>query len=773
MKGINIWLLFSFILFGLKTEAQIIPVSLNLNTSYHLEISSGSAGSSYNIETTGTDPNITSGDILLNYNPDSVYFISLDYLAPQGLDDLQIYFGPPFSESNSLRIGKLAPASSYKKFNINIQEFTGEWTKSHTQLRFDFSNGANQKISIKDIQLRKPTPSEIDYPAIHKNRQLIEYLNSRFSSKINTVCVNKDEIIITGTIAKNQPELYLCELRMFDETSITSDSFAYMMPIEVKKSSFEITADRFISINDTGYDRIYSRWVIASKNSEGYQIQSFAHYPDDLTEAAYHYLSEEKPATKKGLAAFVAFENTTPELTDLGIKNITVNISLPELISFTSTNYTYNFSGETYYFNSSVVSNYDKTLKTCSDHNALVSAILLIPRDIHGSLKSIFIHPKANAGIYSMANLTSLTGLNYYAATIGFLAERYSRPNKEFGRIVNWIVHNEVDNGNYWTNAGTTQMETYTELYDRSLRTVYYTIRQYNPASKVFLSLTNHWASAEKAIYFQPKKMLEAFNVMSKEQGDYEWGIAYHPYPRNAFDAHAWNDKDATLDLNTSPYITPKNIELIDEWMRMKSHLYNGLKVRSLLFSEQGVHSASYKPDDLILQAAGLAYMWKKFKRLPSLEAFDYHRQVDNLNEGGLLLGLWTVKEGTKGTPDYKKPAWYVYQKAGTPAEDSAFAFALPMIGVTHWEEIFNPLKGEVMPLQISFFVTENDRPVNDILISFNGETHKTDENGKAIFYNVASMPEKRSIVLCRDGKIVYRSKGIVITKEENINIKI
>jgi len=89
--------------------------------------------------------------------------------------------------------------------------------------------------------------------------------------------------------------------------------------------------------------------------------------------------------------------------------------------------------------------------------------------------------------------------------------------------------------------------------------------------------------------------------------------------------------------------------------MRTKTHLYNGMKMRTLLFSEQGVNTISYHENDLQMQAAGIAYMWKKCSRLPSLEAFDYHRQTDNKNENGLLLGLWTAKEGTAGTPGNKK----------------------------------------------------------------------------------------------------------------------
>ena len=53
-----------------------------------------------------------------------------------------------------------------------------------------------------------------------------------------------------------------------------------------------------------------------------------------------------------------------------------------------------------------------------------------------------------------MPNMTTLESLNLYAAAIDFLASRYNRPDKKYGRIHHWIAHNEVDAGWVWTNAG-------------------------------------------------------------------------------------------------------------------------------------------------------------------------------------------------------------------------------------------------------------------------------------------------------------------------------
>jgi hypothetical protein len=610
--------------------------------------------------------------------------------------------------------------------------------------------------------------------AAAKNSETVSYLNAKFPYKISDVIVDKNNVTVRGEVPATSKNLFLCELPMFDETKMNGNSFASITPINATQSTFQLQLNRFAKFNDTGYDRIYSRWVIAAKRGNDYRLQSFANYARDIIAAANQYLPEERPVNKKGLEGFFTGENNRQDLLDLGVKNVTVNIVLTNWISLAPSQYSFRLNGQTYYFDPKVVEKYDNAFKFCADNNIFVTAVILIPRVAPNNAKSILVYPGSTAGAQSMANLTSVTSFNYYVAAVAFVAERYNKPNSKFARVQNWIVHNEADNGYYYANAGDAQMQYYTELYDRSMRTVYYTIRQYNPAAKVFLSLTHAWASTDNAKFFAPKDMLNVFNQLSKEQGDYEWGIAYHAYPQDAFNPKTWEDKKATNDINNTKYISPRNCELIDQWLRSTPHLYKGSKVRTLLFSEEGVHTKSDNPQDLLTQAAGVAYMWKKFTRLPTAEAFDYHAQADNRNEKGLRFGLWTAKVGTIATPDKKKPSWSVYKKAGTPSEDSAFAFALPIIGISEWSQAFLPLNDNNMPRTVTFNVTSQGQgtAVSDASVYFNGEMHRT-INGKAIFYNVASLSNSRNYRVEKNGKSIAPEQSVVITKDQVINVHI
>jgi hypothetical protein len=235
-------------------------------------------------------------------------------------------------------------------------------------------------------------------------------------------------------------------------------------------------------------------------------------------------------------------------------------------------------------------------------------------------------------------------------------------------------------------------MESYTELYYRSMRIAHLTARQYNPHARTFASFTHYWTETVNPRYHLPKPMLEQLVQMSKREGDFEWGIAYHPYPKNLRDPVAWENQNSSFSLN-SPLITMSNIEVLDAWVKKSQHRYQG-KTRGILLSEQGLNSPDYSEKNLHLQAAGFAYFYSKIKHIDSIEAFQYHRWVDHAQEGGLKLGLWTLKPGTVSEPDQKKPIWEVFKAAGSSFEQQVFDKYKTTVGVETWTDV--EFKGKV-----------------------------------------------------------------------------
>ena len=365
---------------------------------------------------------------------------------------------------------------------------------------------------------------------------------------------------------------------------------------------------------------------------------------------------------RKGLGGIHPDPRLFHDLVDLGVGHITVNISLRQN------------------FGDGQIRQLDRLLTFAHENGIVVTAILLIP-----PRTPLLAHPGCDPSAhYAMPDVTSAEGVDAFAASVGYLAERYCEPGAPHGRISHWIVGNEVDAGWVWTNAGEKSAEQYMDEYHRALRVAYYSVRRFDPGGKVFISLTHHWNSSHQENpqrFYRPRQLLELLVGHCQRSGDFEWGLAYHPYSQGLFNPKTWEDQLAHDDVDT-PLITMKNIAVLDRFMQQPAYRYRGENVRTILLSEQGYHTDPKNPDAEKLQAAAIVYAWRQMQPLASIEAFHYHRWIDHEREGGLWLGLWTVKAGSITWPEKKKLAWDVYRALGTEGEAKATGFAQELIRV-------------------------------------------------------------------------------------------
>ena len=290
----------------------------------------------------------------------------------------------------------------------------------------------------------------------------------------------------------------------------------------------------------------------------------------------------------------------------------------------------------------------------------------------------------------AMPDMLSRDAVEAYAATMNFLCERYS--TEEHGRIHHWIVHNEIQAGYYWTNAGERTIQTYMNLYERSMRLVQTIARQYDPNAKALISLDHGWTYRGSDRAYAGKDLLEQLLKYSRQEGDFDWGIAFHPYPQDINNPRTWLDDQATYSYST-PYITPKNLEVLDAWASLPSVCYNGTEPREIQFSEQGINSPDYEPLSLTNQAAGLAWSLAKLQHLDNVITYAYHLWADAHEEGGLRLGLRKYGDDPED-PHGKKPSWDVFRAFGQPDWEEVSTPYLDVIGIGSWDEVV--YKGEI-----------------------------------------------------------------------------
>ncbi len=499
-----------------------------------------------------------------------------------------------------------------------------------------------------------------------------DYLAKDYPSKVTNVQVTSDKVIIKGNCGGSGTYL-LAEITPWQDVT-ELEKYPYTQ--DLSGGGFTVTVDRIVP-NREGirYDKVFSKWAVVKVDGDRQTLDSHARYADDVVPKKS--LAALPLRNKKGFGAG-DIDLYFSDCKEMNVGSITMNVVLNDYIKGEGSGYSY--GGQNYSLGA--FKDYvDRVTRRAGEMDLVVSAIILCQTN------SIFKDPENKGGNYTMPNLTTAKAFNLYAAALEHMASTHCTPGN---RISHWIMHNEVDFANEWTNMGDQPMLRYLDRYIKSMRICYNIARQYDQNASVLGSYTHCWTVADGN--YAPKKMLEATVAYSEAEGDFRWGVAYHPYPQDLTKPSFWvNDTQATYSMTTR-YITFKNLEVIDAWIKQKENFYKGKTKRVLFLSEQGTNSPSYSESDLALQAAGGAWAWKKVSKLDGIDAIQWHNWADNKAEGGLRIGLRTFAEGSVSnlTP---KPVWYVWKAAGTAEEDSVFDQYKTTLGISDWDSILNTVE--------------------------------------------------------------------------------
>ena len=641
------------------------------------------------------------GSAVIRFEPvkgslaEGISVLSFDYFCASGMEFMVVMVNDDRSriEENMIR---LPIAEGWSTFSVDVTDKLKRLQGPDDYLSLLIVPNAARPTTmrIRNARLRAYTEKEREQARLKTERERREkqlnadievYLKKNYPCEVSRVTVNDDRVEVSGDIKGMSGEVYLCEVPMFRE--LTEKDFLTVQRVKGPKR-FKADFDRYAEVDGQRYDRLYSRWVLAQKSQNGMLICSHGHYADDVK--AKYDLPHEVPASKKGIGGFGA-NRFASDLDSLDITSVTVNMWLG-FMSLTPSDdaIPFDYNGRTYYADRKAIEGFDKTLQYTAARDVIVNAIVLIAPERSFADKAagrLFEHPDFDpAGIYTMPNMTTLESLNLYAAAIDFLAERYSRPDKKYGRVHHWIAHNEVDAGWVWTNAGIKTPLRFMDIYIKSMRLLYYTARKYSPHPEVFITLTHYWQSRHNEYCYPSAQLLELLVDYTQAEGDFKWGVAHHPYPQSLFEPKSWLDDQATFDYDT-PQITFKNLEVLDAWIKQPRALYQGKIKRTVFLSEQNPNSKDYSEEALREQAAGMAYAMKKLEACDGIDAYQMHGWFDQRAEGGLRIGVRRFMDD-ETDPGGRKPAWFVFQAFGTDREDEVFEFAKDIIGIDDWDQV-------------------------------------------------------------------------------------
>lgn len=661
-------------------------------TGHHQVTVTTPADGVWEITTTGGDPFIaTTSATPANLTATPV--LAFDYVCVSGLNLIDVFAGPGWSGERYVHAESLPAREGWSPFSIDVASNAKIAESKPSAWRIDLGSQPGKVIQIRNLRLRARTAEELKIAAEAEAKQtqdrewesmLKGYLAmNNFPGRITRISADTDSLIISG-IAPVDGGVRVAEWPVWQPAHPTM-TFTTSWPLSESRFSMKIPR-----IAEDGSDRALSRFILIQRKGTADGFLSHGRWVDVIPAATT--LPPGVQRSKKGLGGFTTGPRPVSDLDDLNIGSITVNVTLSSFFQASAGDgaEAVTTGGRTWFVRKNAFDGLDATMREAAKRNIVVLGIILVPPARQWSAKEIgtaMQHPDYHsAGIFTMPNLTTAESTAAYTLALDLLAKRYSRADGKYGRMHHWIMHNEVDMGYVWTNCGKRPELVFFDQYYRSMRLAHAVLRRQDPHAQVFISLTHHWAeTGDPSTCFPSLNLLNHLLALSKAEGDFEWGLAHHPYPSSLLEPKTWLDKGAEFRLDT-PKVTFRNVEVLDAWARQPAAMFQGIKLRAIHLSEQGPNSPDYSEKALSEQAAAMAYVWKKIAKLDAIHGFEYHNWVDNRHEGGLRIGLRRFPDDPE-KPMGPKPVWDVYKALGTPDEDRACAFALPVIGLKDWSQ--------------------------------------------------------------------------------------
>lgn len=246
-----------------------------------------------------------------------------------------------------------------------------------------------------------------------------------------------------------------------------------------------------------------------------------------------------------------------------------------------------------------------------------------------------------------------------YARFVRFIANRYNGIQSH-GRVVDFVIHNEVDQKS-WYDCGCSTNAAWEQDYANNYNAAYDAVKAEQSNARILMSFDHAWSPAfDSSSTISVSEFIPAVAALV---GTRSWQVAFHPY------SNAVGDTTFSPDDINAGYITFGDIGVIVGWLQQK---YPGsAAAANVELTESGFDSNASNGRSEAGQNTAVCNSFYNVVGTPGIDNYIYHRLIDNVNEGGLLLGLWHTDQS-------QKPSWatwalanrYGYYSCGFSAND-------------------------------------------------------------------------------------------------------
>ena len=450
----------------------------------------------------------------------------------------------------------------------------------------------------------------------------------------------------------------------------------------------KIVFDRFLA---SGYDMIYSKFSLRIGSEGSYQllhrevycksIASKNGYSVGLRQTVkavdYPPVDDGAPGAKDAVSLksnFVLYNILLKDMIypneyvddDGNVVNNIPNIDMNYATPFVSNGTTYyiknnmkNSKGNTAgYFSDNFDGYIDNCFKVCQANNVNMIGVFYNWNEINQSENPYFAtYPDArDAGSMAQFALNSSNqyGEGYIIACIEFLMNRYSSLDTHHN-FKNFILGNELELCQRWypiqdyKNSNLYSARKFSAEYIRTLRIANNAVKKYVADGNVFAPFSRYMSnsSISKDFVYTIKTLLEEIAYISKLEGDFDWGVTYHPYDHShpndiVYSSLTHIEFDATLDTQGLTYT---NAEVMDRFIKQEQFLYNGEILRKTILCESGISNvlkSGFNEGDLLASAAFAYYRCACLDSVFALCLSDYQKYTMKDS----VRALWTEIDG-------------------------------------------------------------------------------------------------------------------------------
>ncbi len=285
---------------------------------------------------------------------------------------------------------------------------------------------------------------------------------------------------------------------------------------------------------------------------------------------------------------------------EYGVENTVLDVELGELLTDDIAEQAFTHGNTTIYVDRAYLERLDADIQRLYGASVNVRLRLTVEGGIDSNVAQLIRSTK-----FCPFNIEVEESRDTLAAVFNFLASRYSGADRSRGRVLGYILGKDeystsIVDPTYYGSVGIASD------YAVALRLLNNAVAS-NGSARVYLELDGSFDGSDGG--HSLRTLLERLAAITRDGGDFMWGIVLDPYPTPHGVYTSWNDSDAAKDYSAKR-ITTANIEFFCEFLASDGMKCNG-DVRRVILLDRHINLPGSQMEETLCAAEFVTAYYK------------------------------------------------------------------------------------------------------------------------------------------------------------------